>query len=66
MLNLLAFLVHQIQELVDEWYIKARGRFSARVEFWNAVRASFRLLLFQSWDQVLQRLTGPPLSAFAG
>ena len=65
-LNLLAFLAHQIQELVDELYIKARGRFSARVEFWNAVRVSFRLLLFESWDQVLQRITGPPLPAFAG
>ncbi len=66
LLNLLAFLFHQIFQLVDELYQKARAGFSARVEFWNIVRATFRLLLFDTWDQVLQRLTGPPVPIFQG
>jgi hypothetical protein len=64
LLNLLAFLVHQIQELVDVFYQQARARFSARVEFWNAIRGSFRVLLFNTWDEVLARINGPPLPAF--
>ena len=64
LLNLLAYFVHQILELVDEWYQKARSGFSARVEFWNAVRAILRFLLFESWDQVLERINGPALPAF--
>jgi hypothetical protein len=66
LLNLLAFLFHQIFQLVDELYQKARAGFSARMEFWNIVRATFRLLLFDTWDQVLQRLTGPPVPIFQG
>lgn len=60
MLNLLAFYVHQILELVDELYQKARSGFSARIEFWNAIRATFRLFLFADWDQVLERMNAPP------
>jgi hypothetical protein len=64
MLNLLAFFVHQIHELVDEEYQRARGGFGSRKEFWNVTRALFQVLLFNSWDEVLARLTGPPLPAF--
>jgi hypothetical protein len=65
-LNLLAFFVHQILELTDRLYQSCRGGFSARQEFWNAIRASFRLLLFDSWEQVLTRMNSPPLPAFQG
>jgi hypothetical protein len=64
LLNLLAFFFHQIFELTDELYQKARARFSARKEYWNAIRASFRLFLFASWDEVLERINSPPLPAF--
>ena len=60
LLNLLAFLFHQIHELVDELYLKARARFSARREYWNAIRALFRFLLFDSWDQILLHIADPP------
>jgi len=63
-LNLLAFFVHQILELVDELYQQVRAKFSARVEFWNAIRATFRIFLFASWDQVLERMNAPPQPAF--
>ena len=65
-LNLLAFYVHQILELTDRLYQSCRAGFSARREFWNAIRASFRLLLFDSWEQVLLRMNSPPLPAFQG
>ncbi len=61
LLNLLAFLFHQIHELVDELYLKARAHFSARQEYWNAIRALFRFLLFDSWDKLLLHITDPPL-----
>lgn len=64
LLNLLAFLLHQIQELLDLFYRRARQRFSSRTEFWNAIRGSFRVLLYNSWDEVLARITGPPTPAF--
>jgi hypothetical protein len=64
LLNLLAFLMHQIFQLVDGLYQIARARFSARREYWNTIRGSFQVLLFDSWDQVLERLTGPPTAAF--
>jgi hypothetical protein len=64
LLNLLAFFFHQIFELVDGLYQQARARFSARREFWNAVRNAFRLFLFVDWDQVLHRINSPPLPAF--
>ena len=64
LLNLLAFFFHQVHELVDELYQKARAGFSARREYWNAIRAVFRLFMFDAWDQVLLRMTGPPQPIF--
>jgi len=64
LLNLLAFFFHQIFELVDGLYQQARAGFSARREYWNAIRSSFRMFLFKTWDEVLQRITSPPLPAF--
>jgi len=63
-LNLLAFFMHQILELVDELYQQVRATFSARVEFWNAIRATFRIFLFACWDEVLERMNAPPQQAF--
>jgi hypothetical protein len=66
MLNMVAFFLHQILELTDLLYQSCRAGFSARKEFWNVIRASFRLLLFDSWEQVLIRMNSPPLPAFQG
>lgn len=63
-LNLLAFFMHQIFGLVDQLYRNVRADFGSRREFWNALRSSLRLLLFDSWDQLLVRIHGPPLPAF--
>ena len=64
MLNILAYFMHQIFELVDELYQQARAGFSARREYWNAMRAIFRLVIFESWDQVLQKMNSPPQPIF--
>ena len=45
-LNLLAFFMHQIFELVDGLYQRVR---SSRRAFWDEVRSAFRLFLFSSW-----------------
>ena len=60
LLNLLAFYAHQIFQMVDGLYQMARARFSSRIEFWNAARSAFRFFLFDSWDEVLQRMNSPP------
>ena len=64
LLNLLAFFFHQIFELTDQLYQRARAKFSARKEYWNAIRSTFRLFIFRSWDEVLERITSPPVPAF--
>jgi hypothetical protein len=64
LLNLLAFFFHQIFERTDELYRQARARFSARKEYWNAIRAAFRYFIFTCWDEVLDRINSPPLPAF--
>ena len=59
-LNLLAFFMHQIFQLVDGLYQRVRTLFSSRRAFWDEVRSAFRLFLFTSWDQVLERMNSPP------
>ena len=59
-LNLLAFFMHQIFELVDGLYQRVRTFFSSRRAFWDEARSAFRLFLFTSWDQVLVRMNSPP------
>jgi hypothetical protein len=61
LLNTLAFFMHQIFALVDGLYQLARAGFGSRREYWNVIRASLRLILFESWDHVLHRIHGPPL-----
>ena len=60
MVNLLAFFMHQIFELVDGMYQRVRTFFSSRRAFWDEARSAFRLFLFTSWDQVLERMNSPP------
>lgn len=61
-LNLLAFLMHQIFELTDPLYQKCRAQFSARREYWNQLRCTLRILLFNNWESLLRFILAPPLS----
>jgi len=62
-LNTLAFFMHQIFALTDGLYQAARSRFTSRVEYWNIIRASLQLMVFDSWDHLLTRIHDPPLPA---
>jgi hypothetical protein len=57
---LLAFFVHQILELTDPLWQKCRGKFSARKEFWNQLRCTVRILVFESWSHLLEFVRDPP------
>ena len=60
MLNLLAFYTHQILELTDPLYQKCRQDFSSRKEFWNQIRCTFRFMVFESWEYMIEKIIGPP------
>jgi hypothetical protein len=55
-LNLLAFYMHQIFELSDKLYQRARSKFGARLEYWNQLRCTFGILIFESWEALLIKI----------
>lgn len=57
---LMAFLAHQILELTDPLFQACRREFSARKEFWNQLRCTLRILVFESWPQLLEFVRDPP------
>jgi hypothetical protein len=61
-LNLLAFYFHQIFSLSDYQYQTSRADFSAQTEYWNFIRSVFRMFLFDSWEQLLEKMNSPPIS----
>ncbi|MBW2152263.1 MAG: hypothetical protein JRH18_11400 [Deltaproteobacteria bacterium] len=62
MLNLLAFYVHQILELTDRLYHTVRyTKFTSRKEYFNQLRCTFRIMLFNSWEQMLTHILDPPM-----
>jgi hypothetical protein len=60
LLNVLAFYTHQILEFTDLLYQKCRQDFSSRKEFWNQIRCTFRFMVFESWEVMLEKIIGPP------
>jgi hypothetical protein len=60
LLNLLAFYMHQIFELCDPLYQRCRAKFSSRKEFWNQLRCTFRILIFQNWEHMVKFIISPP------
>ncbi len=59
LLNLLAFFFHEILALSDRLYQRARAKFSARREYWNQLRCSIRILVFENWEQLLWLIIDP-------
>lgn len=51
-LNMLAFLIHTIQELIEPAYQRLRRALGARKTFFNDLRALTRYMLFDSWDDL--------------
>lgn len=58
--NLLAFFIHQIFELTGPLYQKCRRKFSSRKEYWNQLRCTIRILVFSSWEHLLNFIISPP------
>lgn len=51
-LNLLAFLIHTIQELIEPAYQRLRRALGARKTFFNDLRALTRYMIFDSWQDL--------------
>jgi hypothetical protein len=54
LLNLLAFLWHQILELTDRLFQQARRRWGSRRHLWEHLRTVMDLWLVSSWWQMVQ------------
>ena len=52
-LNLLAFLMHTLLDLLDEEYQLLRKELVTRVTFFNDLRALLRYMVFDSWDDLM-------------
>jgi len=53
-LNILAFLLHTVQELLTPAYQRLRQALGARKTFFNDLRALTRYLAFDSWDDLFR------------
>jgi hypothetical protein len=51
-LNLLAFLIHTIQELIEPAYQRLRRALGTRKTFFNDLRALTHYMVFDSWDDL--------------
>lgn len=52
-LNLLAFLLHTLLNLLDKQYQRLRKELVTRVDFFNDLRALLRYMVFESWDDLM-------------
>jgi hypothetical protein len=53
-LNLLAFLLHTVQELLTPAYQRLRQALGAHKTFFNDLRALTRYMIFDSWDDLFR------------
>jgi hypothetical protein len=51
-LNILTFLIHTIQEMIEPAYLRLRQALGARKTFFNDLRALTRYMVFDSWDDL--------------
>jgi len=59
LLTLLAFYFHQIFELTDGAYQACRKKFGSKRYMWEVFRGTIRLLIFSSWEQLMDFLLYP-------
>lgn len=60
LLTLLSHLFHQIHQLVDEVYQKLRIKKGPLVVLWNDLKAAIKMIIFDSWEQLINYLLNPP------
>jgi hypothetical protein len=51
-LNLIAFLFHNVLELVNEMYQKIRKKLGKRTTFFNDIKALLKYIWFESWSDL--------------
>jgi len=51
-LNILAFLIHTLQEMIEPAYQRLRQALGTRKTFFNDLRALTRYMVFESWDDL--------------
>lgn len=54
LLTLLAFYMHQIFELTDDLYKANRKKFGSKKNLWETLRAYIRIIVFESWESLLE------------
>jgi hypothetical protein len=53
-LNILAFLIHTVQDITHQLYRQLRQELGRRDSFFNDIQALARYILFDSWDALLE------------
>ena len=53
LLTLLAFFMHQVAELTDRLFQACRDKFGSKLHLWETLRSYIKILLFQSWEHLL-------------
>jgi hypothetical protein len=53
LLTLLAFFMHQVAELTDRLFQACREKFGSKRHLWETLRSYIKILLFQSWEHLL-------------
>lgn len=59
LLTLIAFLFHQVFELTDRLYQACRKKFGSKTHFWETLRAYAKILVFNSWEMLLDFALDP-------
>ncbi len=59
LLTLIAFMFHQILELVDILYQACRKKFGSKWHMWESLRSYIKILIFDSWEHLLDFALDP-------
>jgi hypothetical protein len=59
LLTLIAFAFHQVFELTDKLYQTCRVALGSKKNLWEQVRAYVKILIFDSWEQLLNFTMNP-------
>ncbi len=59
LLTLLAFLMHQIFELTDDYYHRCREKCGSKKHLWERMRSYISIIIFESWEQLLKFVLCP-------
>ena len=59
LLTLLAFFLHQIQELTEPLYQACRKKHGSKQHLWERLRTYIKILLFDDWEHLLEFALAP-------